>query len=104
MSGSRTILADQAGGGMDGKAEDLGRAGVNGGVREGKRRWIWVGLGGISGYMQGGLQWSQANAGMRVTDLGRVWWRARKWAAAEESGEVLSHLVVGVPLLVVEWG
>ena len=54
MSGSGTTFADQAEGDRDGKAEDSGRAGGNIGAGEGKESWSWLGLGGSSGFIQGG--------------------------------------------------
>jgi len=47
---------------------------------------------------------SRVDAGMRAAESGRGRHRLKKWLAAEESGEVLGHLVVGVLWSVVERG
>ena len=57
---------------------DLGRTGGDSGIGEGKGRQSQVGLGVGSGFMQGGLYWSRADTGMRLTELGKGWRRVRK--------------------------
>jgi len=52
----------------------------------------------------GGLQRSWFDAGMRAVESGRGQQRLRKWVAAEESGEVLGHLIVEVLWSIVERG
>jgi len=71
-------------------AEDSSRGG--GGAGEGNGRCNRVGGG--NGFIQGGEQQrSRIHTGKRAVESGRVRRQARKWAAAEESGEVLGRQV-----------